>query len=70
MALNKDGLEPGQPVDFETMIRVNRQREAKKHESSAAAKPAKRGRKARKDVRADDEQSIQNSPDAAGAQEA
>ena len=43
MALNKDGLEPGKPVDFVTLMRVQReQREAAKN---AKPEPKKRGRK-------------------------
>lgn len=44
--LNKDGLIPGQQVDFETMQRVNRQRKEVKQDAeqsadkeSATAKP-------------------------------
>ena len=40
---NKDGLEPSEPVDFETLQRVKRvQREATKH---AKAQPKSKGRR-------------------------
>ncbi len=42
MALNRDGLEPGQPVDFATHQRINRQRRAAPEESRDDAKPRRR----------------------------
>lgn len=42
---NKDGLEPGQSVDFQTMVRVNRERQSRNQE------PVKQKRKAVKDER-------------------
>lgn len=69
MALNEDGLEPGQSVDFATMIRVNRQREAKANDSTEP-KPAKRGRKAKESVHRPDEQSVQDSSEPTGTEEA
>lgn len=45
---NKDGLKPGQPVDFETLQRVKReQREAIKN---AKAQPKSKGRRRAKSV--------------------
>lgn len=56
---NRDGLEPGQLVDFETVQRVKRaQREALKH---AKAKPKGRGKRKSEgveDVRAADESGV------------
>lgn len=40
---NKDGLIPGQQVDFETMQRVNRERACRTSEP-VTSEPAKRGR--------------------------
>ena len=39
MTLNKDGLEPGQPVDFETMQRINRGRRRRPAEEPPKPKP-------------------------------
>lgn len=69
MPLNKDGLEVGQPVDFATMVRVNRQREAKANDSTEP-KPAKRGRKAKESVHRSDEQRVQDSSEPTGTEEA
>ena len=69
MPLNKDGLEPGQPVDFETMMRVNRQRQVKANEQPES-KPAKRGRKAKESVHRSDEQRAQDSSEPTGEEEA
>lgn len=56
MPLNQDGLEAGQPVDFETMVHVNKQRRAKADEP----KPTKqRGRPKKKADDRPDEQSVQ-----------
>lgn len=40
MSLNKDGLNPGQIVDYETMLRVEAER--KRKQAEAKAKPEKR----------------------------
>ena len=55
MELNEDGLIPGQAVDFDTIMRVNRSREKKKTEPQEdqpqaveAEKP--RTRRSRKDA--------------------
>ena len=48
MALNKDGLEPGQPVDFATIRRVEHeraQRASKPDESKSEPRKATRSRK-------------------------
>ena len=47
MELNEDGLIPGQPVDFDTLMRFKaKQREVAQDEKPAEqAKPATRGRK-------------------------
>jgi hypothetical protein len=49
MELNEDGLIPGQPVDFETLMRFKaKQREVKSDDKQPATeqqKPAARGRK-------------------------
>lgn len=67
MALNKDGLEPGQPVDFETMMRINRQREAKQYEPE----PAKRkGRPKKKVDDRPDQPEVQDSSEPAIPKEA
>lgn len=48
--LNKDGLEIGKPVDFETMMRVNRERRQKPVErvSGGVSGGVKRGRKSKR----------------------
>lgn len=47
MELNEDGLIPGQPVDFETVMRLSRnpKKEAKDERAEEAKPAAKRGRK-------------------------
>lgn len=45
--LNKDGLEIGTPVDFETMMRVNRERRQKPVEEPTVEEKPKRGRKSK-----------------------
>lgn len=47
--LNDDGLVPGQPVDFDTVQRVNRERLQRKVEE-AEHEPAKKIRKPRQQV--------------------
>lgn len=67
MPLNKDGLEAGQPVDFETMVRVNKQRKAKANEP----KPTKqRGRPKKKANDRPDEQSVQGGSEPTVSEEA
>ena len=46
MALNKDGLEPGQAVDFGTLQRIERQRGT--HDSTEEAPQRSRAKAARK----------------------
>ena len=63
MAINKDGLESGQPVDFETMQKIKRnQREglknAKPEPKRRAAKPA-----SREGVRESRQRSVSSVPD-------
>jgi hypothetical protein len=41
--LNQDGLDPGQPVDFETLVRVEHERKQAKKQDNEQEKP-KRGR--------------------------
>lgn len=67
MPLNEDGLEAGQPVDFETMVRVNKQRKAKANEP----KPTKqRGRPKKKANDRPDEQSVQGGSEPTVSEEA
>lgn len=67
MALNKDGLEIGQLVDFATMVRVNKQRKAKADEPE----PAKRkGRPKKKADDRPDESGVQDSSGTTVSEEA
>ena len=45
MTVNSDGLEPGQPVDFETIQRTERKRVKQPTESKPAPKRSTRARK-------------------------
>jgi hypothetical protein len=56
MALNRDGLEVGQPVDFETMMRIKRQQKAGDTNGNSTEEKPKRGR--RKSVRTDSEHGV------------
>lgn len=47
--LNKDGLIPGQPVDMQTILRVNRERKLKQEAENDGGKQRKPKRKASKD---------------------
>jgi len=63
MPLNKDGLEAGQPVDFETMQKVKRnQREDQKN---GQPEPKRRAAKtsSRKGVRESRQRSVSSVPD-------
>lgn len=42
MALNKDGLDPSKPVDFQTLMRVKSEQKARKQEDD---KPKRKPRK-------------------------
>ena len=67
MTLNKDGLEPGQPVDFETMMRVNRQRKVQEDEPEPTKQ---RGRPKKKGLHRSDEPELQDSSESAVSKEA
>jgi len=56
MALNKDGLEAGQPVDFATLMRIKRQQTVGDTNGNSAEEKPKRSR--RKPVRADSEPGV------------
>lgn len=43
--LNKDGLIPGQPVDMQTILRVNRERKLKQEAEKDGGKKKPAGRK-------------------------
>lgn len=57
MALNKDGLDPSKPVDFETLMRVKREQKERKHGDSESAKPKGRKKAVRRSVKQSDEDS-------------
>ena len=42
MSLNKDGLEIGKPVDFETLMRIKRKKPEVKEDAGQAKKPKQR----------------------------
>jgi hypothetical protein len=66
MAKNRDGLEPGQRIDFETLMKLKRQQRERKNEQPEPRKT--RGRK--KAVRRSDEQPVEDSSGSASAEEA
>jgi hypothetical protein len=70
MELNEDGLIPGQPVDFETIMRLSRKAktEETKNESAEEAKPA--ARRGRKPVAKDDGAEVGNQPHPESADQA
>ena len=68
MALNKDGLEAGQPVDFTTMMRIKRQHKAGDTNGNSTEEKPKRGR--RKSVRADSEPGVQSASSTDAQEEA
>lgn len=64
MAVNKDGLEPGKPVDFETLQRVKQQqREAKRNGTDAKPERKQRGKARGSKVRQSDESVVQGVAD-------
>lgn len=67
MSTNNDGLEPGQPVDFYTLMRIKSEQRGKK---DGDPKPAKRGRKAKEGFHRPEEQRLQDSSGATGTEEA
>lgn len=68
MPLNKDGLEAGQPVDFDTLMRIKAEQRTKV-QSDDDTKPAKRG-KGKEAVRSGDERQHQDLSEPDEAQEA
>ena len=66
MATNNDGLEIGQPVDFETLMRIKAEQRRKKDGDSEPAK--QRGRK--KEVRRSGKQQDEDSSESIASEEA
>lgn len=58
MSVNDDGLIPGQTVDFETMMRVQRERALKAKQPQTAEPEVKRRGRPRKNTDADQQPAV------------